>query len=120
MEKVKNVDQYINNFPKNIQDKLNELRRTIKKAVPKAEEKISYAIPSYYYYGRLVYFAAWKKHVAIYGIFSTAREMYKNELKGYAQSKGTIKFPLTEELPLSLVEKLVKAQAIQNEKISKD
>lgn len=115
MNRVKSVDEYINSFPKDVQNKLKLIRKTIKNSVPKAEERISYAMPFYYYCGRLVYFAAWKKHIAIYAIFAPVRKRYTSELKKYEQSKGAIQFTLDKEIPLELIEKLVKAQAKENE-----
>ncbi|APH41193.1 PF08818 domain protein [Leptospira interrogans serovar Copenhageni/Icterohaemorrhagiae] len=55
----KNIDEYINNFPKDLQDQLKKLRSTIRKAAPNAEEKISYQMPTFALYGNLVYFAAY-------------------------------------------------------------
>jgi uncharacterized protein YdhG (YjbR/CyaY superfamily) len=118
MNKVKTVDEYINSFPSDIQEKLKLLRQTIMKSVPQAQERISYAMPSYHYHGRLVYFAAWKNHIAIYAIFAPVRMKFESELKDYEKSKGTIQFPLDKKIPYGLIEKLVQAQASENERVS--
>jgi uncharacterized protein YdhG (YjbR/CyaY superfamily) len=115
MKKVKDVDEYIASAPEEVRGRLTELRQVIKTAAPEAEERISYAMPGYYYKGRLVYFAYAKKHIGLYAIFEPVRAMYRSELKGYEMSKGTIRFPLDEEFPLDLVRKLVKAQMKKNE-----
>ena len=118
MKPVKDVDEYIKNAPKEVQEKLKEVRSTIKSAAPDAIEKISYAMPFYHYKGRLVYFAYAKKHIGIYAIFEPVRAQYRNELKNYEMSKGTIRFPLSEKLPLALIKKLITSQMRENDKAS--
>lgn len=119
MKQAKDVDKYIADAPEEIRERLKEIREAIKSVTPAAEERISYGIPSYHYKGRLVYFAYAKKHIGLYAIFKPVRAMYKNELKGYVMSKGTIQLPLSEKLPISLIKKLVKAQAKKNEETKK-
>jgi uncharacterized protein YdhG (YjbR/CyaY superfamily) len=119
MNKTKTVDGYINLFPDEIKVRLNDLRKAIKETVPEATERISYAMPYYDYKGRLVYFAAWRSHIGIYAIKSTVTDKFKEELKNYVITKGTIQFPLNEKFPLTLIKKIVKAQADENEKTVK-
>lgn len=107
------IDAYIAEFPKDIQKKLKDLRATIKKAAPKAEEKISYAMPTFALHGNLVHFAAFKNHIGFYPA-PRAIEEFKKELSKYEGSKGTVQFPLDEPLPLSLVTKMVKFRVAQN------
>jgi uncharacterized protein YdhG (YjbR/CyaY superfamily) len=107
------IDAYIAEFPKDIQKKLKDLRATIKKAAPKAEEKISYAMPTFALHGNLVHFAAYKNHIGFYPA-PRAIEEFKKELSKYEGSKGTVQFPLDEPLPLSLVSKMVKFRVAQN------
>jgi uncharacterized protein YdhG (YjbR/CyaY superfamily) len=120
MEKIQaeNIDEYIAAFPKDIQKLLRQMRTTIRKAAPKAEEKIGYGIPTFTLNGNLVHFAAAKNHIGFYpapgGI-----EAFKKELSGYEGSKGTIKFPLDEPLPLALITKIVKFRVTQNLEKSK-
>ena len=93
---------------------LKELRATIRKAAPKAEEKISYRMPTFYYNGNLVHFAAYERHIGFYPTPSAIVE-FRQELKRYATSKGAIQFPIDEPLPLRLVSRIVKFRMKQNE-----
>ncbi len=119
MKPTKDVDEYIAKAPKEVQGRLKELRAAIKAVAPNAEERISYGMPYYAYKGRLVYFAYAKKHIGIYAIFEPVRAEYRSELKGYEMSKGTIRVPLNEDLPVALIQKLVKAQMKWNEEAEK-
>jgi uncharacterized protein YdhG (YjbR/CyaY superfamily) len=110
---AENIDDYIAGFPKDIQNKLKDLRATIKKAAPKAEEKISYAMPTFALHGNLVHFAAFKNHIGFYPA-PRAIEEFKKELAGYEGSKGTVQFPLDKPLPLALIAKMVKYRVAQN------
>src|SRR6476660_6281366 len=101
---AENINDYIAEFPKEIQKKLKELRATIKKAAPKAEEKISYAMPTFALHGNLVHFAAFKNHIGFYPAPRAIAE-FKKELAKYEGSKGAVQFPLDKPLPLLLVSK---------------
>lgn len=111
--KFKTVDQYISAFPKQTQSLLKELRETIKKAAPQAEEKISYNMPAFRLDGMLVYFAGYKGHIGFYPMPS-AIMAFKKELAGYETSKGTIQFPLDKKLPLTLIKNIVKFRILEN------
>ena len=113
MKHAKDVDEYIALSPKEVQDKLIELREIIKSAAPKAQEYISYEMPYYYYKGRLVYFGLSKKHIGLC-IPTPIIEEHRSELKGYETTKATIRFPLDKILPIMLIKKLVKAQINKN------
>jgi uncharacterized protein YdhG (YjbR/CyaY superfamily) len=106
----KTVDEYIDSFPPEIRTRLEELRETIKKAAPKAEELVAYNMAGYKQNGPLVYFAAFKKHIGLYPRIAT----FKKELDKYEGGKGTVKFPLNEPIPLTLVSKMVKHQITKN------
>lgn len=109
----KNIDEYIASFPFEIQEKLEKVRATIRKAAPKAEEAISYMIPTFRLNGNLVHFAAYKNHIGFYpGAGGIAA--FKEELAGYETSKGTVQFPLDKRLPLTLITKIVKFRVAQN------
>ena len=110
---VQNVDEYIAGFPKATQKLLKQLRTTIKKAAPEAEEVISYQMPAYNLYGKLVYFAGYEKHIGFYPMPS-AIENFKKQLDNYNTSKGTVQFPLDEPLPLSLITKITVFRAKEN------
>ena len=111
--KFKTVDEYISTVPKKAQSVLQKLRKTIKKAAPDAEELISYNMPAFKQEGMLVYYAAWKEHVGFYPA-SPGMSVFDKELSGYERSKGTIKFPLSEELPLDLITEIVKFRVLEN------
>jgi uncharacterized protein YdhG (YjbR/CyaY superfamily) len=104
---AKNIDEYIAGFPKDIQHLLQEMRTTIKKAAPKAEEAIKYAMPTFTFHGNLVHFAAFKNHIGFYPAPSGIEE-FKKELADYEGSKGAIRFPLDKKLPLPLIGRIVK------------
>ena len=107
MKKATSVSNYIKGAPKETQSKLKELRKIIKAAAPRAEERISYGMPYYGYKGRLAYFAYAKKHIGLYAMPPTV-ERFEKELKAYRTSKATIQFPLTKKLPTALIKKLIK------------
>jgi uncharacterized protein YdhG (YjbR/CyaY superfamily) len=106
--KAENVDDYIASFPKEIQEKLQKVRLTIKKAVPEASEKISYAIPTFTIDKTyLVYFAAFKSHIGFYPT-PVAAEEFKEELLAYKTGKGSVQFPYHQEIPFDLITRIVK------------
>lgn len=107
------IDDYIRPFPENIRKLLDQIRSTIRKAAPEATEKISYGMPTYYYNGNLVHFAAFKKHIGFFPTPSAISE-FQNELKPYKTSKGTVQLPLADPLPLSLIERMVKFRLKEN------
>jgi uncharacterized protein YdhG (YjbR/CyaY superfamily) len=112
---AKSIDEYIAGFPKDIQKILKEVKTTIKKAIPEAEETISYNLPTFKLNGRyLIYFSAWKSHISLYP-FSSAMEASMKEASEYKTSgKGTIQFPIDKPLPLGLITKIVKFRIKEN------
>ena len=107
MNNPKTVDTYISSFPKVVQDKLRSLRKTIQTSAPNAVESISYGMPAYKINNKpLVYFGGFKTHIGLYATPS-GHERFKNELSGYKQGKGSVQFPLDQELPLELIAKIV-------------
>jgi uncharacterized protein YdhG (YjbR/CyaY superfamily) len=111
----KNVDEYLAGVPKPARGTLNKMRAAIRSAVPReATETISYGMPAFKHKGVLVWFAAFSKHCSLFPTASVI-EAFKNELKGFSTSKGTIQFPTDKPLPIALVKKLVKARVTQNE-----
>ena len=109
----KDIDEYIAGFPKDVQKILNKIRSTIKKAAPKAEEAISYQIPTFRLNGNLIHFAAYKNHIGLYPA-PRAVEKFKKELARYGAGKGTLRFPLDEPIPYDLITKIVEFRAKQN------
>jgi len=105
--KPKTVDEYIETQDENIREKLNEMRGILKKALPDAQECISWSMPTYKKGVNLIHFAASKKHIGLYpGGEATA--VFEQELKDYDFSKGTIRFPYDEKLPEELITKIAK------------
>ena len=102
-----NIDEYIATFPEEVQEVLHEVRTTIHKAAPGAEEAISYQMPTFKLNGNLVHFAAWKNHIGFYPTPSGTKEFQK-EISKYAFAKGSIQFPLDEPMPYALITKIVK------------
>jgi uncharacterized protein YdhG (YjbR/CyaY superfamily) len=107
--KPNNIDEYIAGFDIETQKLLKQVRATIKKAAPDAEETISYSIPSFNLNGKyLVYFAAFKNHIGLYPV-PTKEKSFEKDFASYKTSgKGTIQFPLNKPMPLSLITKIVK------------
>ncbi|MBE9466302.1 DUF1801 domain-containing protein [Dyadobacter subterraneus] len=107
------VDSYIAAFPKEIQKLLEEMRQTIRKVAPDAEEKIGYGIPTFTLNGNLVHYAAFKNHIGFYPA-PRGLEAFKKELSGYKGAKGSVQFPFDKPLPLDLVAKITKYRIEQN------
>lgn len=113
MESVTDVDTYILSFPEHTQKLLHQLRKTIRKAAPKAEEVISYAMPAYKLNGMLVYFAGYKNHIGFYPTSSGIRE-FKEQFADYKSSKGAVQFPLDKPLPIKLISNIVAFRIEEN------
>ncbi len=109
----RNIDEYIAGFPPEIQVILEKIRLTIRKAAPKAEEAISYMIPTFKLNGNLVHFAAYKNHIGFYPA-PRGNEAFKEELSAYSGGKGTLQFPLDQPIPYSLIRKIVKFRVKEN------
>lgn len=109
----KDIDEYIAGFPKDVQEILEKIRMTIRKAAPDAEEAIKYQIPTFTLKGNLVHFAAYKKHIGFYPA-PRAIEEFKDELAGYEGAKGTVQFPLDKPIPYDLISRIVKFRVKDN------
>jgi uncharacterized protein YdhG (YjbR/CyaY superfamily) len=109
------ITQYISAFPKDIQKMLEQIRATIKKALPDGEETISYGIPSFTLNGHyIVYFAAYKKHIGVYPVPDGDAELNKAFAPYKTSGKGTIQFPLDKPMPLDLITKIVQFNIKRN------
>jgi uncharacterized protein YdhG (YjbR/CyaY superfamily) len=113
MLQTKTVDGYIKMFPKDIAERLTAIRKIIQKLAPRAEEGISYGMPSYKLNGPLVYFAGFKNHIGLYALPKTG-VVFQKELSSYKTSKGTVQFQHTEPLPLPLIRKIVTYRVKEN------
>ena len=108
----KSVDEYIASQPEAVQNILGRVRSTIRKALPGAEEVISYQIPAYKLHGAaMLYFAAWKRHYSLYPAGARVAAAFRDDLARYQVSKGTIRFPLSDPVPTRLIERIAKFRA---------
>ena len=107
------INEYIAGFPESTQLILEELRTTIRKAAPDAQESINYGIPTFTLNGNLVHFGGFKNHIGFYPAPSGI-EAFKKELSIYDGAKGSIKFPIDKPLPLGLITKIVKFRVKEN------
>jgi uncharacterized protein YdhG (YjbR/CyaY superfamily) len=109
---VRSVDEYIASQPEAVQRVLKRVRSAIRKVVRGAEEMISYGIPTYKLHGRpVIYFAAWTRHYSLYPSTNRLVSAFNDELAPYEISKGTIRFPLSEPVPVKLIEGIAKFRA---------
>ena len=106
-EKPKTIDEYILSQDENIRPKLIEIREILRSAIPDAEERISWSMPTYWKGQNLIHFAASKKHIGIYP-GGEATTIFADELTGIDVSKGTIRLPYDKELPADLIAKIAK------------
>jgi uncharacterized protein YdhG (YjbR/CyaY superfamily) len=103
------VDEYIAAQPEAARGKLEQVRSAIRKAVPGADELISYKIPAYTLNGApVLYFAGWKRHYSLYPAGDALVAAFKDDLAAYEVDKGTIRFPLSEPVPVKLIERIAK------------
>ena len=114
----KSIDEYIANFPDDIQEKLETIRQTIHAAVPEAKEVISYQIPCFNLSGPILYFSAFKNHIAVAAPPPTI-EVFKNELSGYKTSLSVFQIPYDQPIPKELITRMAGYRAAENEKKSK-
>jgi uncharacterized protein YdhG (YjbR/CyaY superfamily) len=117
-KKFKTVDEYLSVFPANTKALLKEMRKTIKQAAPEAEELISYNMPAFKLNGMLVYYAGYKAHIGFYPA-SSGISTFQKKLSAYEGSKGTVRFPLDQPLPVSLITEIVQFRAQENLKKQK-
>ena len=106
-KQAKNIDDYIADFPVDVQLLLQKVRTAIRKAAPKAEEAIKYQMPTFVLNGNLIHFAGYKNHIGLYP-GSKPIEEFKDELSRYETSKGTIRLPTDKPIPIGLISKITK------------
>jgi len=111
--KFNDIDSYVASFPKETQNLLEQVRSTIRKAAPQAEETINYGIPTFTLKGNLVHFAAYKNHIGFYPAASGI-EAFKKDLSAYEGAKGSVKFPLDKPIPFELISRIVKFRVKEN------
>lgn len=107
------IDDYIANFPEDVQAILQELRATIREAAPDAAEAISYQMPTFKLKGNLVHFAAYKNHIGFYPV-PTGLAAFEEELSVYKSGKGSVQFPIDKPMPLDLIRRIVNFRVAEN------
>ena len=113
------VDEYIAGFPAPVQKILKQLRATIKKQIPEADQSISYGVPTFKIKGKpVIYFAGFRNHVSVYPA-PRQSDAFKKELTDYKGGKGTVQFPLDKPLPLDLITRITKFRLAQNMELEK-
>ena len=112
---ARDIDEYLATVPEDARSALQKLRKMIKAAAPKAEETISYQIPTFKHEGGLVGFAAFKNHCSFFVMSVSVMNAHRDILKTYDTAKSTIHFTADKPLPAALVKKLVKARMAENE-----
>lgn len=110
---IKSIDEYIGKFKPEVQVILNDLRKAIHESAPEAKEKISYQMPTFAYFGNLVHFAAYDKHIGFYPTPSGI-EAFSKELTRYKKAKGSVQFPIEKPLPYDLIKAIVKFRLAEN------
>jgi uncharacterized protein YdhG (YjbR/CyaY superfamily) len=108
------IDAYIESFPADIQEKLQAIRTTIRSVIPEAQEKISYQMPTFFYKGNLVHFAAFRNHIGFYPTPS-GTDTFAAEIAKYKHSKGAVQFPINEPMPLDLIARITAYRVKDNE-----
>lgn len=112
----KKIDEYVAGFPLETQAILAQIRSTIQKAAPAAEEAISYAMPAFKLNGKpLVYFAGYKNHIGFYAT-PTGHKAFEKELSIYKQGKGSVQFPIDKPMPLDLIARITKYRLTESQK----
>ncbi|MEH7112981.1 DUF1801 domain-containing protein [Neobacillus niacini] len=112
---INSIDEYIVQFPIEVQEILQKIRSVIKESAPEAVEKISYQMPTFYLHGNLVHFAANKNHIGFYPTPSGIAT-FEQELSEYKSSKGAVQFPKNKPIPYGIISEIVKFRVAENEK----
>jgi uncharacterized protein YdhG (YjbR/CyaY superfamily) len=114
--KHSSIDEYIASFPEDVPKILQEIRVVISDAAPGAVETISYDMPTFNLNGAyLIYFAGWKKHVALYPVTEKISRTLSSELSGYKGTKGSVHFPLNKPMPMDLIRKIAELRIVENQ-----
>ncbi len=108
----KNIDEYIEGFPPNVQESLRKIRAIIREVAPDAQEALKYRIPTFVLHENLVHFAGFQNHIGFYPTPSTV-EAFSRDLAGYESAKGSVQFPLSNPIPFSLIKRMVEFRAKQ-------
>jgi uncharacterized protein YdhG (YjbR/CyaY superfamily) len=112
---IQTMEEYILQFPSEVQEKLQAMRNGIKESAPEAKEKIAWGMPTFDLHGNLVHFAALKKHIGFYP-GASGIEAFKHRLSEYKWSKGAVQFPMEKPLPYELIGEIVRFRVDENKK----
>ena len=112
-QKPQNIDEYIADFPPDVQAILQQIRATIHETAPEAKEAMSYAMPTFKLNGNLVHFAAYKNHIGFYPT-PTGIEQFADKLAPYASGKGSAQFPLDQPIPYDLIREITLFRVQEN------
>lgn len=107
------VDDYIADFPKEVKNRLLQIRNLIKSTVPEVEEYISYAMPTYNYHGVLIYFSAFKNHIGLYSVPNLHPD-FLEKFKPYKKGRGSVQFPHNKALPLDFIKEILEFRVSEN------
>lgn len=101
------VEEYISDFPTNVQVLLEKVRQTVREALPEAKEKIAYSIPTFEVNGiNVISFAGWKNYISLYPIPAGDRT-FQGKIQQYKRAKSTLQFPLEKSMPYELIRQTV-------------
>ena len=115
MKTFSTVDEYVQGFEKETQERLGAIRKLVLETAPQAAESISYGMPAYKVNGKpLVYFGGYKSHIGFYAT-PTGHKAFEKELSKYKQGKGSVQFPLDEPLPVKLIKEIVLFRLAENQ-----
>jgi len=112
------IDGYIEAFPKDVQGKLQRIRRTIRRAAPQAEEAIRYQIPTFILHGNLISFAAYRHHIGLYPV-PEGSAAFNRQLAAYRAARSTVRIPLDKPIPYSLISQMVRLRVMDNRRQAK-
>jgi uncharacterized protein YdhG (YjbR/CyaY superfamily) len=109
------IEKYLKQFPENVQNILNTIRKLVKEIVPEAAESMAYGMPAYKTFGKpLVYFAGYKNHIGFYAT-PTGHQEFAKELSKYKQGKGSVQFPIDKPIPYDLIRQIIEFRMMENE-----
>jgi uncharacterized protein YdhG (YjbR/CyaY superfamily) len=109
------IDDYIAQYPQEVEEILNRIRAIIREEAPEAQEKISYQMPTFYLNGNLVHFGAFKQHIGLYPTPSGI-EAFQDELAAYKGAKGSVQFRLDQPMPYDLIRRIVRYRVAESQK----
>jgi len=108
------IDEYIAQCSPQVRPILEKIRDIVRKAAPKAKERISYRMPAFNLDGDIVYFAAFKQHISLFPPVPRGDAQLIKDASVYAGPKGNLRFPLDQRIPYGLISRVVKAQVKEN------